>query len=672
MHYREYRVHHADADAIIVQLPGNSGFGKLTVETLGGDELASAMLKRLASHEKIKAVARPARSQHYRLLSIQLVELWSGVATYAAPVSALLSRLFRKHVLVGLGTTTMAHVVKSSPDRGVVLSLQSGLTAVAVLESTSEDVGSVEVRLLNYDVQLGVVNVTVQVDVVERTPIDQDALRELLTSVNVGSVVSATVLISCTDDNCAIVEVPCGNRGSVIGYYIYNWPGSNTSTNDKPIVGSCLELTLEFVPEDPALSSILPFFVLSHRRNFACLPAIRCASTSPMLEPSAAPPFAAGLSGNFPWRDHKRQRRAEAEEDFSDDTGEDQENAAMSSRKMRRRKLEEAIDAYERSMETAVPSSPEEFQRLLLASPNNSYLWVQWMTHHVSLQQYEDARLVAEKALSTIGVRESQERLNVWVAYMNLENLHGTAESLASVFKRALQHALDELVVYERLADIFGATHKSAQLLSLCRTMVSKYRKVPRTWERLGTVLIDQNRRDLLKRVLKDMNGALRRDEYAVTVVHLGVHEYRNGSVENARALFEGLLLRMPKKSDVWSVYLDQELGLLARRAESSSVAFVRSLFERAVATSFSAKIMQQILTRFMSFERVHGTPADVERVKARARSYVEAKINASVGSVDPAASRAHSGSTRRTTAVAPATVSAGSARAGTDESGGN
>ncbi|RNC50171.1 rRNA biogenesis protein, partial [Trypanosoma cruzi] len=110
------------------------------------------------------------------------------------------------------------------------------------------------------------------------------------------------------------------------------------------------------------------------------------------------------------------------------------------------------------------------------------------------------------------------------------------------------------------------------------------------------------------------------------------VHEYKSGSVENGRALFEGLVVRMPKKSDVWSAYLDQEMALLVRRDESAAVPLVRALLERAVATNFSAKVMQQFLTRFMSFERAYGSPADVEKVKTRARSYVEAKIHASVG----------------------------------------
>lgn len=46
-------------------------------------------------------------------------------------------------------------------------------------------------------------------------------------------------------------------------------------------------------------------------------------------------------------------------------------------------------------MNELTPSSPDEFQRLLLANPNNSYVWTQYMAFHVNLQQYEQARQVA-------------------------------------------------------------------------------------------------------------------------------------------------------------------------------------------------------------------------------------------------------------------------------------
>lgn len=51
------------------------------------------------------------------------------------------------------------------------------------------------------------------------------------------------------------------------------------------------------------------------------------------------------------------------------------------------------------------PQDPAAFERLLLASPNSSLLWLQYMAHHLQATQIEQARAVAERALKTISFR---------------------------------------------------------------------------------------------------------------------------------------------------------------------------------------------------------------------------------------------------------------------------
>lgn len=57
------------------------------------------------------------------------------------------------------------------------------------------------------------------------------------------------------------------------------------------------------------------------------------------------------------------------------------------------------------------------------------------------------------------GCREEQEKLNVWVALLNLENMYGTAETLKNVFDRALQFC-EPMPVYQQLADIYAKSDK--------------------------------------------------------------------------------------------------------------------------------------------------------------------------------------------------------------------
>ena len=51
------------------------------------------------------------------------------------------------------------------------------------------------------------------------------------------------------------------------------------------------------------------------------------------------------------------------------------------------------------------PESTDDFDRLLLSSPNSSILWLQYMAFHLQATEIEKARAVAERALKTISFR---------------------------------------------------------------------------------------------------------------------------------------------------------------------------------------------------------------------------------------------------------------------------
>jgi len=69
----------------------------------------------------------------------------------------------------------------------------------------------------------------------------------------------------------------------------------------------------------------------------------------------------------------------------------------------------------------ARPESTAEFERALLASPNSSFLWIQYMSFLLQLHEVDKARRIGRQALEKIGYREEEEKLNVWMALVNLE-----------------------------------------------------------------------------------------------------------------------------------------------------------------------------------------------------------------------------------------------------------
>lgn len=126
-----------------------------------------------------------------------------------------------------------------------------------------------------------------------------------------------------------------------------------------------------------------------------------------------------------------------------------------------RRREEERIREKEAKLLSAdsTPETAEDFERFLLAQPNSSFLWIQYMAFQLSLADIDAARNVAERALKKINFRQEQEKMNVWVALLNLEHKYGTPETVADVLARAAQHNnpkhvyLHAVEMYERAGE---------------------------------------------------------------------------------------------------------------------------------------------------------------------------------------------------------------------------
>jgi rRNA biogenesis protein RRP5 len=82
------------------------------------------------------------------------------------------------------------------------------------------------------------------------------------------------------------------------------------------------------------------------------------------------------------------------------------------------------------------------------------------MSFQLQLSEIEKAREIAKRALNTINFREEREKLNVWIALMNLENVYGNDDSLESVFKDAARHC-EPKTVHLRLASILEESGKN-------------------------------------------------------------------------------------------------------------------------------------------------------------------------------------------------------------------
>lgn len=58
-----------------------------------------------------------------------------------------------------------------------------------------------------------------------------------------------------------------------------------------------------------------------------------------------------------------------------------------------------------------IPQTSDDFERLLIAQPNSSFLWIHYIAHHLNSADVEAARSIANRALKTIHFREEEVRI---------------------------------------------------------------------------------------------------------------------------------------------------------------------------------------------------------------------------------------------------------------------
>lgn len=289
-------------------------------------------------------------------------------------------------------------------------------------------------------------------------------------------------------------------------------------------------------------------------------------------------------------------------------------------RELEKQKAEKELSRIEEALMDPgrQPESADDFDRLVLSSPNSSILWLQYMAFHLQATEIEKARAVAERALKTISFREEQEKLNVWVALLNLENMYGSQESLTKVFERAVQYN-EPLKVFLQLADIYTKSEKFQEAGELYNRMLKRFRQEKAVWVKYGAFLLRRGQAGASHRAMQRALECLPKKEHVDVLSKFAQLEFQLGDAERAKAIFENTLSTYPKRTDVWSVYIDMTI-------KHGSQKEVRDIFERVIHLSLAPKRMKFFFKRYLDYEKQHGTEKDVQAVKAKALEYVEAK----------------------------------------------
>lgn len=321
---------------------------------------------------------------------------------------------------------------------------------------------------------------------------------------------------------------------------------------------------------------------------------------------------AGGLSTGFDWT-------ASILEQAKDDESSDEEEEFNNEVNKKSKKTKKAAEVEDKTgdLNTRIPQSISDFERLLVGNPDSSILWIQYMSFQLQLSEIEKAREIAERALKTINFREEQQKMNIWIALLNLENSFGEDESLQAVFKRACQY-MDAYTMHQKLVAIYVASEKLDKAEELFAILTKKFgSKNPSAWVSYGSFLIDRKNNEKAHKILAKALQILPKRDHVDVVRKFAQLEFQKGDPEQGRSLFEGLLSDVPKRVDLWNVYIDQEIKI-------NNKVKVDELFERVVEKKLTRKQAKFFFAKWLSFEETHGDEKSQDYVKAKAAEFAQ------------------------------------------------
>eukprot|EP01126_Amoeba_proteus_P033648 TRINITY_DN3310_c0_g1_i1.p1 TRINITY_DN3310_c0_g1~~TRINITY_DN3310_c0_g1_i1.p1 ORF type:complete len:1748 (-),score=331.88 TRINITY_DN3310_c0_g1_i1:88-5331(-) len=278
----------------------------------------------------------------------------------------------------------------------------------------------------------------------------------------------------------------------------------------------------------------------------------------------------------------------------------------------------EGNEEAQKLFQSQVPTTPKDFDRIIMETPNSSYAWIRYAAYWISKNNLEKTRETIQNALQRINPSLETEKFNVWVAWLNMENTYGNEETYNKVFHEALQYN-DQKKIYLQAIKMFSSSNKTEKVEELYKILLRKFKENKGPWIKYAIWLFKQkkpkNARDLLKRSLT----VLPHRKHLETISKFGQLEYKFGKQELGRTIFEDLLATYPKRINIWSVYIDQEKKL-------GNVEKIRELYERVTSLSISAKKMKFMMKEFIQFEQDHGDEDRIEKIKQKAVEYINSR----------------------------------------------
>lgn len=186
----------------------------------------------------------------------------------------------------------------------------------------------------------------------------------------------------------------------------------------------------------------------------------------------------------------------------------------------------------------------------------------------------------------------------MWTAYLNLEYNFGDENTLIHVFERGLQ-ANKPKTIYFKLMDMYFKDKKWSVLYQINQKMIKKFNHSSKAWEEhiKYMLILESHMQNIdMKAILNRCLQSVKKRKHIDVLSFYARLLFSQNQAEKGRTTFEAILNNYPKRTDIWSVYLDCEI-------KHKHIKQVRNLFERCITLKLKPKKIQFFFKRYLEFE---------------------------------------------------------------------
>jgi len=246
------------------------------------------------------------------------------------------------------------------------------------------------------------------------------------------------------------------------------------------------------------------------------------------------------------------------------------------------------------------------YERLILKDHDNSLNWIEYASYILDTLNLASTRQIFERALKIIDIAKTKEKLNIWVAYLNLENIYGNKKTFEKIFERA-KEVCDKKLLYNHVIQIYLSTEKYDEVDELYKILIKDYFSDLDIWKNYIEFLFQINsleNKESYNNIIEPKEGlnksmqVLSKKNQLDIMNWYGQLLYKYNKNEEARNMFDNILKNFPKRKDIWFVYIDKEIKF------GKNLDKVRQIFDKMFEIKFKMNDLKSIMKKFLEFEK--------------------------------------------------------------------